>query len=105
MPTDASQYRDSHPYNNWMNIVGEDIKTYKQVQKKTFLPQVSEKVLKDKKEMSEDIKRKFQFTTLNCEPYHREQKKDFGVCKLHNCLILFEFYLLLIREGLNFNQF
>lgn len=22
-----------------------------------------------------------QFSTLNCEPYHREQKKDFGVCK------------------------
>ena len=24
-----------------------------------------------------------QFSTLNCEPYHREQKKDFGVCKCH----------------------
>lgn len=32
-------------------------------------------------QQKQDIMRNKQFSTLNCEPYHREQKTNFGVCK------------------------
>ena len=32
--------------------------------------------------MKDEIQRNPQWSTLNCEPYHREGKTNFGVCKL-----------------------
>jgi len=81
-PTDGA-IRPGHPVNNWAGNIGEQLSTYKQMQTKSFLPQVQSSVRVDLAVQQDEIKRKKQFSTLNCEPYHREQKTDFGVCKLH----------------------
>ena len=79
-PTDGS-IRPGNPVNNWVQNVGDQLISFKHQQSKTFLPQVSHAVMTDKNQMKNDIMRNKQFSTLNCEPYHREQKTNFGVSK------------------------
>ena len=70
-PTDA-QMKPGHAVNNWVQNIGEQLSTYKQSQTKSFLPQVQSQVKFDRTAQKEDIDRKKQFSTLNCEPYHRD---------------------------------
>lgn len=70
-PTDG-MIRPTNPVNNWVQNVGDQLSSFKKSQSKTFLPQVSQAVVTDKSTMKEDIMRNKQFSTLNCEPYHRD---------------------------------
>ena len=81
-PTDGT-IRYEHPVNNWVQSVGDQLSSYKQSKEKTFLPHVSKynTITHDQaSSRAEETKRK-QFSTLNCEPYHRDQKTNFGVSK------------------------
>ena len=81
VPTESA-IRPGHPVNNWVQNVGDQLSQYKEQQSKTFLPAVAQSVKEDRDQMKDEIMRNKQFSTLNCEPYHREQKTNFGVCKL-----------------------
>ena len=79
-PTDSVIKKD-HPVNNWVESVGEQISTYKASASRSFLPQVAPSLKHDKSEQGLEIMRNKQFSTLNCEPYQRENRTNFGVCK------------------------
>lgn len=110
VPTDGA-IRAAHPVNNWVKDVGDQLSSFKKTQTKTFLPQVSlsAALRKDKKVLGtqsmvhirpasnmvggeeageasgnpvqDEIMRNKQFSTLNCQPYHRDGVTDFGICK------------------------